>query len=62
MRWTIPNHAGFAGSWRGKVEPTTVGGDQPNNRYIAANTRRSFRVFRDDDHDGHCDHEHQGQN
>jgi hypothetical protein len=43
------------------IDPTTVGGDQPNNRYIAANIRRSFRVFRDDDHDGHGDHEHQGQ-
>jgi hypothetical protein len=43
------------------IDPTTVGLDQPNNRYIAANIRRSFRVFRDDDHDGHGDHEHQGQ-
>jgi hypothetical protein len=43
------------------IDPTTVGLDQPNNRYIAANIRRSFRVFRDDDHDGRGDHEHQGQ-
>ena len=43
------------------IDPTTVGLDQPNNAYIAANIRRSFRVFRDDDHDGHGDHEHQGQ-
>jgi hypothetical protein len=43
------------------IDPTTVGLDQPNNRYIAANIRRSFRVFRDDNHDGHGDHEHQGQ-
>jgi hypothetical protein len=42
------------------IDPTTVGPDQPNNAYIAANIR-SFRVFRDDDHDGHGDHEHQGQ-
>jgi hypothetical protein len=44
------------------IDPTTVGRDQPNNRYIAANIRRSFRVFRDDDHDGRGDHEHEGQN
>jgi hypothetical protein len=44
------------------IDPTTVGLDQPNNAYIAANIRRSFRVFRDDDHDGRGDHEHQGQN
>jgi hypothetical protein len=43
------------------IDPTTVGLDQPNNAYIAANIRRSFRVFRDDDHDGRGDHEHQGQ-
>jgi hypothetical protein len=43
------------------IDPTTVGLDQPNNAYIAANIRRSFRVFRDDNHDGHGDHEHQGQ-
>lgn len=43
------------------IDPTTVGRDQPNNLYIAANIRRSFRVFRDDDHDGRGDHEHQGQ-
>lgn len=43
------------------IDPTTVGPDQPNNAYIAANIRRSFRIFRDDDHDGRGDHEHQGQ-
>jgi len=43
------------------IDPTTVGLDQPNNVVIANNIRRSFRVFRDDDHDGHGDHEHQGQ-
>ncbi|HEX7981139.1 MAG TPA: hypothetical protein VF461_21200 [Gemmatimonadaceae bacterium] len=43
------------------IDPTTVGLDQPNNAYIAANIRRSFRIFRDDDHDGRGDHEHQGQ-
>jgi hypothetical protein len=43
------------------IDPTTVGLDQPNNAYIAANIRRSFRVFRDDDHDGRGDHEHKGQ-
>jgi hypothetical protein len=43
------------------IDPTTVGLDQPNNAYIAANIRRSFRVFRDDNHDGRGDHEHQGQ-
>jgi hypothetical protein len=43
------------------IDPTTVGRDQPNNRYIAANIRRSFRVFRDDDHDGRGDHESEGQ-
>jgi len=43
------------------IDPTTVGLDQPNNTYIAANIRRSFRVFRDDNHDGRGDHEHQGQ-
>ena len=43
------------------IDPTTVGLDQPNNAYIAANIRRSFRIFRDDNHDGRGDHEHQGQ-
>ncbi len=43
------------------IDPTTVGLGQPNNAYIAANIRRSFRVFRDDNHDGRGDHEHQGQ-
>ncbi|HEX7940811.1 MAG TPA: hypothetical protein VF488_03370 [Gemmatimonadaceae bacterium] len=43
------------------IDPTTVGLDQPNNAYIAANIRRSFRVYRDDDHNGRGDHEHQGQ-
>jgi hypothetical protein len=43
------------------IDPTTAGKDQPNNRYIAANIRRSFRAFRDDDHDGHGDHESEGR-
>ena len=43
------------------IDPTTVGLDQPNNAYIANNIRRSFRVFRDDNHDGRGDHEHEGQ-
>lgn len=43
------------------IDPTTAGPDQPNNRYIAANIRRSFRAFRDDDHDGKGDHESKGQ-
>jgi len=43
------------------IDPTTSGKDQPNNRVIAENIRRSFRVFRDDDHDGHGDHESKGQ-
>ncbi|MDB4883005.1 MAG: hypothetical protein JWL95_1771 [Gemmatimonadetes bacterium] len=44
------------------IDPTTVGQGQPNNRAIAANIRRSFRVFRDDDRDGRGDHESEGQN
>ena len=43
------------------IDPTTTGPGQPNNRTIADNIRRSFRGFRDDDHDGRGDHEDEGQ-
>ena len=38
------------------VDPTTAVAGQPNESVVAWNIRRSFRAFRDEDHDGRDDH------
>lgn len=52
----------FASGATGLIDPRTAGPGTDNARIVAANIKRSFRAFRDDDHDGHDDHgEHDGQ-
>lgn len=40
------------------IDPATANADGPNANTVAQNIRRSFRAFRDHDHDGHDDDDH----
>jgi hypothetical protein len=37
------------------IDPATANANGPNAQLVADNIKRSFRAFRDDDHDGHDD-------
>jgi hypothetical protein len=44
------------GAHTGLVDPASALPDGPNEMLVNHNIRRSFRAFRDQDHDGHQDH------